>query len=81
MRRLLSQRIVKSTGEVTSVLLFSRGSMVGGKGREMRGKPLVNSKKISHHRYVYPTFFSWAYLAAGDLALTARCTNCDAFIR
>lgn len=42
-----------------------------GRTRDAR-KALDQLKEISRHRYVYPTFFSWAYLSAGDkeLALT-----------
>jgi tetratricopeptide (TPR) repeat protein len=36
-----------------------------GRPRDAR-KAIDRLKEISHHRYVYPTFFSGAYLAAGD---------------
>jgi len=36
-----------------------------GRTRDAR-KAIDQLKEISHHRYVYPTFFSGAYLAAGD---------------
>ena len=38
---------------------------VWGRTRDAR-KAIDQLKEISHHRYVYPTFFSGAYLAAGD---------------
>jgi hypothetical protein len=43
----------------------SRIYSVWGRTREER-KVIDQLREISHHRYVYPTFFAGAYLAAGD---------------
>ena len=47
------------------LVVQSRIYGVWGRTRDAR-KAIDQLKEISHHRYVYPTFFSGAYLAAGD---------------
>src|SRR5215472_16616627 len=47
------------------LVVQSRIYCAWGRPRDAR-KAIDRLKEISHHRYVYPTFFSGAYLAAGD---------------
>ena len=47
------------------IVVQSRVYSLWGRTRDAR-KAIDRLKEISRHRYVYPTFFSGAYLAAGD---------------